>query len=403
MRDDIGTLEAPGEKAAWRGVLNALAASLVGIGLARFAYSPLIPALIGAGWFTPAEAAYLGAANLAGYLAGALAGRRFAARWGVAPVLRTMMALATVSFFTSATPISFAWFFLWRFAAGLAGGALMVLAAPTVLPHVPASRRGRAGGLIFTGVGLGIAASGTLVPLLIGAGLAATWIGLGVLALALTALAWTGWPGAPPPAPAASPRRGAALPALYATYALGAVGLVPHMVFLVDFVARGRGAGIAAGAVDWVAFGLGALAGSLAAGALADRIGFAGALRLALLLEAGAVALALVELPGALLLSSLIVGAFVPGIVPLALGRVTELLPRDGAAQGVAWSRATIAFALGQALAAYGFSFLFAQGGRYGWLFGLGAAALLLALALDLAAASRGQTTGDDLCRTRRR
>jgi hypothetical protein len=57
----------------WRATASALCAILVGIGLARFAYTPLIPALVEAGWFTPAEAAYLGAANLAGYLAGALA------------------------------------------------------------------------------------------------------------------------------------------------------------------------------------------------------------------------------------------------------------------------------------------------------------------------------------------
>jgi predicted MFS family arabinose efflux permease len=303
-----------------------------------------------------------------------------------------MMALATASFFASATPVSFAWFFLWRFAAGCAGGTLMVLAAPTVLPHVPPARRGRAGGLIFTGVGLGIAASGTLVPLLLEAGLGTTWLGLGVLSLALTAFAWTGWPDAPAPSRPAAPQeamRHGALLALYIAYALGAVGLVPHMVFLVDFVARGLGAGIAAGALQWVLFGMGALAGPLLAGALADRIGFAAAFRLSLLVEAGAVSLALLPVPGALALSSILVGAFVPGMVPLALGRVTELLPGDPTAQGAAWSRATIAFAIGQTVAAYGFSFLFARGGVYGWLFGLGSVALVIASATECAGSLR--------------
>jgi NADH:ubiquinone oxidoreductase subunit 5 (subunit L)/multisubunit Na+/H+ antiporter MnhA subunit len=55
----------------WRGVLCAFCASLIGIGLARFAYSPLLSAIVGAHWFQPATAAYLGAANLAGYLVGA--------------------------------------------------------------------------------------------------------------------------------------------------------------------------------------------------------------------------------------------------------------------------------------------------------------------------------------------
>jgi hypothetical protein len=63
----------------WRGVLCAFCASLIGIGLARFAYSPLLPAIVGAHWFQPGTAAYLGAANLAGYLVGALLGRPMSA------------------------------------------------------------------------------------------------------------------------------------------------------------------------------------------------------------------------------------------------------------------------------------------------------------------------------------
>jgi len=158
----------PGPHArAWRVTLAGLCATLVGIGLARFAYTPLLPVLITEGWFPASQAAYLGAANLAGYLGGALGARPLARRGGAPRVLRGMMALVTVAFFACALPLSFAWFFLWRFAAGVAGGALMVLAAPTVLPHVPPARRGLAGGAIFTGVGLGIMASGTVVPLLL--------------------------------------------------------------------------------------------------------------------------------------------------------------------------------------------------------------------------------------------
>ena len=384
----------PGPHArAWRATLAGLCATLVGIGLARFAYTPLLPALITEGWFPASQAAYLGAANLAGYLGGALCARPLARRADAPRVLRGMMALVTVAFFACALPLSFAWFFLWRFAAGVAGGALMVLAAPTVLPHVPAARRGLAGGVIFTGVGLGIAASGTGVPRLLRAGLVETWCGLGALSLLLTALAWGGWPAATPAAivaPAPAPRwapGGLALRALYAEYALNATGLVPHMIFLVDFVARGLGQGIEAGARYWVLFGVGAVAGPVLAGALADRVGFGPALRLAFVAQAAAVAL-----PGVtaatpwLVLSSLVVGAAVPGIVPLVLGRVHELLPDDPEAQRAAWSVTTMAFALGQAAGAYGFSFLFAGGGAYAPLFALAAGALTLALVLDAAA-----------------
>src|SRR5271156_5684062 len=99
MRSSTATIR-PGSNLSlpWA-TLAGLNAILVGIGLARFAYTPLIPAVIGAGWFAPSQAAYLGAANLAGYLAGALFARRMAARRPAATVLRAMMLLATAGFF----------------------------------------------------------------------------------------------------------------------------------------------------------------------------------------------------------------------------------------------------------------------------------------------------------------
>jgi predicted MFS family arabinose efflux permease len=376
---------------AWRGILAGLCASLVGIGLARFAYGPLLPVLITEGWFTPSEAAYLGAANLAGYLAGALLPRWLPPRIPPARLLRGMMLLATASFVACAYPLSFAWFFIWRLASGLSGGALMVLAPTAVLASVPAARRGVAGGAVFTGVGLGIVASGTLIPLLLQHGLPATWLGLGLLALALTGLAWGGWPAhvPAPPAPAGSRlvRPGRAFRALVVAYGLTAVGLVPHMVFLVDFIARGLGQGLAAGAHQWVLFGLGAVFGPVLLGSLADRIGAAPALRLCLLFEAAAVALPAVS-PGpvGLAMSSVAVGAFVPGVVPLVLARLHPLFPGD-AERRAAWSTATTAFALGQAAAAYGLSFVFARhGGAQAGLFLAGAAALAAALVVDLLA-----------------
>ncbi|MFC4277721.1 YbfB/YjiJ family MFS transporter [Achromobacter aloeverae] len=385
--------------AAW-GIVAGFSASLVGIGLARFAYTPLLPAIIDAHWFAPSVAAYLGAANLAGYLAGALAGRPLAARMSSAVILRAMMLLATAAFFACAYPLSFAWFFAWRFLAGLAGGALMVLAAPAVLPLVPPSRRGLAGGIIFTGVGAGVALSGTLVPLWLRQGVGATWLGLGVLSLALTAIAWKGWPAggsqAAPSAPSAPAHHrapaahGRTLRALYAEYALNAAGWVPHMIFLVDFVARGLGKGLQAGAQYWVLFGIGATVGPVLAGLLADRVGFGWALRLAFILEALAVLVpALGWSEGWLVASSMVVGAFVTGTVPLVLGRVHELLAHHPAQQGPAWRTATVGFALFQAVAAYGLSFLFSSNGHdYAQLFILGTAAMVLALLIDVAVAA---------------
>ncbi|MBS0234987.1 MAG: YbfB/YjiJ family MFS transporter [Proteobacteria bacterium] len=374
-----------------RAITCAFCTGLIGVGLARFAYTPLLPAIINAHWFAPSEAAYLGAANLAGYLAGALLGRPISARFSLVGLVRTMMLLATASFFACGFPLSFSWFFIWRFAAGFAGGAMMVLAAPTVLAHVPPSRRGLAGGLIFMGVGSGVVASGTLVPFLLQIGLRETWLGLGALSLVLTAVAWSGWPIAPPPqlpppehthAPHLS-----ALRALYVEYALNAAGWVPHMIFLVDFISRGLGKGVEIGAMVWIVFGISATFGPILSGHVADRIGFGPALRAAFALEIAAIAIPafnVTNLP-LLFVSSGIVGGFLTGTVTLVLGRIHELLPHRPQEQKAAWSVATIAFALCQAAAAYALSFVFAHtGGNYQLLFAIGAVAMTLSLAIDL-------------------
>src|ERR1700677_1315253 len=383
----------------WRGVLSAFCASVFGSGLSRFAYSPLLRAIVGALWFEPATAAYLGAANLAGYLAGALLGRPAAARIRVVTVLRASMALATLAFFACAFPLNFAWFFFWRVASGLAGGMLMVLAAPTVLPSVIASRRGLAGGVIFMGVGAGIAASGTFVPLLLQLGVSAAWVGLGALSFLLTVIGWSGWPGVAPataPARALPAPRLPALRSLYLMYALNGIGWMPHMIFLVDFVARGMGKGVQVGSEFWVLFGVAATIGPLAVGRLADRIGFGPALRLAFLLEAGAVAIPAFGQGWVwLTLSSVIMGSFVTGTVPLVLGRISELLPHHVEQQKAAWSFATVGFAVMQAAAAYGLSFVFARnGGDYRPLFLIGSAAMVAALALDLATTAMVKKSG---------
>ncbi|MCC2664563.1 MAG: hypothetical protein K0S35_2485 [Geminicoccaceae bacterium] len=363
----------------WRAVVAGMCASLVGIGLARFAYTPLIPVLIAEGWFAP-EVAYLGAANLAGYLAGALLARGMAQRAGAATPLRVMMLLASATFFASALPLSFAWYFVWRLASGLAGGVLMVLAAPTVLAAVAPSRRGLAGGAVFTGVGLGIAVSGTLVPLLLRLGLVATWCGLGALALALTVLAWRGWPA------------GRSARSTSSTVSARSAWCRTWSSWSTSSRAASAEASMPARAIGCCS-ALAACVGPLLAGRLADRIGFGPALRLAFLVQAAAVAWpALADGALGLAVSSIVIGAAVPGVVPLVLGRVQELAGPGAHGRTAAWSTATTAFALGQAGAAYGFSFVFAQTGSHASLFALGAAALALALAVDLATNRGGRS-----------
>ncbi|MEZ5788895.1 MAG: YbfB/YjiJ family MFS transporter, partial [Xanthobacteraceae bacterium] len=65
-------------------------------------------------------------------------------------------------------------------------------------------------------------------------------------------------------------------------------------------------------------------------------------------------------------------------------GRMHELV-HDADRRQAAWSWCTTAFAIGQAVAAYGFSYLFAQtGGAYALMFTLAATALVVAFLLDI-------------------
>jgi len=367
-----------------------LCASFVGVGVARFAYSPLIPALIGAAWLSPAGAVYLGATNFAGYLMGAWLSQAVGRRFGIPLTLRGAMLLTAASFVACGFPLNESWLSFWRFVAGFTGALLMVLAAPGIVSRLPAAKRGLASGVIFSGIGLGIAASGLLLPYLLPFGLRSVWLAFGALTLLLAVLSWSGWQAAAPigakpaPGPTAALRP---LRALYVAYGLNAFGLVPHIVFFVDFIARGLDKGVAVGSGYWVVFGIGACLGPLLGGLLGDRIGFRDALRAAYVLQIGAVMLPLLHVgPFGLAVSALIAGASAPGVVALTIGRTQELVPDEDARRG-AWRVCTTIFAVAQAASAYLLSFIFAQTHSYDILFALGAAALALSLLLDLAVA----------------
>jgi len=384
----------PSRLRVWSYIFAGLCASLVSIGLARFAYTPLLPALLQAHWFSAADTVYLGAANLAGYLAGAIVGRPLARQLSNRLTLRLMMLLVTLAFFACAYPLSVAWFFVWRFISGVSGGTIMVLVAATVLPHIPGTRKHLATGAIFLGLGLGVAASGTVIPLLLNLGLQATWVGLGVLAAVLTAASWFGWPPAAAPAhqhkasdDLSPPALGWSVKLFYVQYGLMALGFVPAMVFLVDFIARGLGAGAHVGAIYWVLYGIGAIAGPPLYGLIIDRLGARPALKAVFVVQALAMlALYIVSNPIAVAVITLIIGTFPPGLVPLALARVHEEAPLHPQIQNLIWSRATILFAACQAIAGYGYSALFNSSGQdYRLLFILASLAFVLALLIELA------------------
>lgn len=372
----------------WRVAGGGLAATLIGNGIGRFAYTPLIPALIAAGWLTPAEAVYLAAANLAGYLVGAVMAARVARAMTATGAIRAAAVATMVSLAACAWPLGFAWFVPWRFLAGITGGVLMVLAVPAVLALTPPERRGRAAGIVITGVGLGIAAAGAVVPVAARFGPAAVWVALAVAAFLLTIHVWITIPH-DRPMPAGRPGEAGALPMpvrlLLAAYACDALGFIPHTVFWVDYIARGLDRGLAVGGGFWTVFGVAAALGPFLSGAVADRVGLGRTFAGAMALKAIGVALPLFGTgPVVLFLSSAIVGALISGTTTLCSAWVAELVGL--ARHRPVWGWMTSAFAVAQAGGAWAMSYLFATLGYHDPLFAIGTAALLAGTVLSLAA-----------------
>jgi MFS family permease len=353
----------------WRHAWPGLLATLNGVGLCRFAYTPLIPFMIGAGVVSETGAAYLGAANLAGYLAGAWAAAPLATVLGMSLALRSCFVLSVLGLGASIWPGGFWWYFPWRFLAGGAGAALMVLAPSYLLSGAAPGERGREGGIIYAGVGAGIALSSLIVPPLAGFGLAWAWGALALGAALTTALTWPRWRRRVAVAPPPDRGRLGLAPWLTAlAFGMDGIGFVPHNLFWVDFIARDLGQGTGLAAFYWLLLGFGAAIGPFLGGTIADAIGLGRALLLAFLIKTVSV-----MLPGiatgwaALALSSLVTGALTPGIAALCAARITELVAP--LRQTHAWGFATLVFGLFQALGAYAMAYAFAKLHSYALLY----------------------------------
>ena len=77
------------------------------MGIGRFSYTPLIPAIILDGSLSEAEAGYIGAFNLGGYLLGALAVPFLRRRYRTLPVLKAALLISLVCLVASIFPLDF--------------------------------------------------------------------------------------------------------------------------------------------------------------------------------------------------------------------------------------------------------------------------------------------------------
>lgn len=367
-----------------RAAIAGLLAMFVSIGIARFGFAPLVPALAKAHWYSASAAFWLGTANLAGYFIGAAAMRVWRRPFAAKPAILLFMGLTALSMLGSGLNWGWLWFGAWRLISGICGGVLMVLMAAAVVARAPASARGRIAGITFAGMGAGTAASALLVPWLIRQGLEFTWLALGGVCVLATLIVALLMPTARIQPVGRHESRG--LPPLsvklmITAYALTALGFVPHMLFLPSFAALRLHRGVAAGADVSAWLGIAAMLGPIFLGRIADRFGFLRTLGLAYVAMGLGVATPLLfHAQIALILSAIAVGAVCLGSVMLVSAAIAGMVP--AARLSGDWGLATMVYAVMQAVVAALFSHLFHLTGSYALLFGIGTAAVVLAIIL---------------------
>jgi predicted MFS family arabinose efflux permease len=366
-----------------------------GLGLLRYAFTPLLPALIEAGWTSRAGGAWLGAINFSGYLAGAWAAHHARGRFGGGWSILAATLVGAGSLVLAAADLGWWVLAASRALAGVSGGVLFVLVPSAVLSHLPRGRRHLASGLLFAGSGVGTVAASLVLPSLLDRGIGVAWLGLAVgvtLVAALSVVLVRGCEdravGAaiqPPLTDAARLRR---IRVACLAYALFGVAIVPHTLLLSDYLFEHFGVPVAAASERFALFGVGSLAGGALIGGWCGRW-WTPSTRLIGCCIGGLLVIAAVPLAGSAAVaawSALPLGLAQMGCVSVMSLRVAELAGIGRHSRY--WGRATLIFGIGYAGGAAIMASALSAGGGFTLCFWL--AAIAMAAAAALYAVSRG-------------
>lgn len=160
------------------------------LGLARFGYSVVLPAMQVGLKMDNTQAGALATANLAGYLALSVIGGALASRFGPRAVIAVALTVVGLGMLLTATATGFTSAALWRAVTGVGSGASNVPVMGMWAAWFSRKRRGMASGIAVAGSSLALIAVGPLVPRILAAYPATGWricwtiFGLVVLLLA---------------------------------------------------------------------------------------------------------------------------------------------------------------------------------------------------------------------------
>ncbi len=383
------------------GVLPALGGMLAlasALGIGRFVYTPILPAMAEALGLSKTEAGLIASANFVGYLAGALlaaaprlpGGRR---TWLLGALAAGAAATAAIGWVDTLPA-----FLLLRFAGGVASAFVLVLGSALVLDWLAQVGQDRWASLHFAGVGLGIAVSALLVDWLqgVGAGWRTLWLVSGTVAgVALPFAAWlvpagkeamTNAPAGGEAAGKASLPRG--LGALTLCHGLFGFGYVVTATFIVAAVRaspelRALEEGV------WLVVGLAAMPSISAWGWASRSLGVLPAYALACLTAAiGVAAGGLWHAPAGALLAAALLGGTFMGITALGFAAARTLAPEQGRRSSALM---TAGFGLGQIAGPLVAGRLLDATGGFALPSMIAAAALVMAAAIAGAAVRRSR------------
>src|SRR5262249_51899405 len=125
------------------------------MGIGRFAFTPLLPLMVRDGSLPQSAGAWLAAGNYVGYLVGALTASRLS--FSLSTLMRVSLVGTAVSTAAMGAFDGFAVWFLVRCVAGVLSAWTLVATSVWVLQHLARTGRTDLSGMVYAGVGLGIA------------------------------------------------------------------------------------------------------------------------------------------------------------------------------------------------------------------------------------------------------
>ena len=309
---------------------------VIAMGISRFAFTPILPFMRIDENLSFAQGGFLASSNYIGYFVGALgAGFIYRAKKNflLVNVVVNVLSIILMGFIES-----YAIWIVLRFIAGLTGGYIFVLTSSIVMDYLAAHLLTRWSGFVFSGIGLGIALSGLLVPFFEARVYwQGSWIGLGLLStlfLVTTLFLWRHLTvqnySAPPKTEHTSIWHGF-MPWLIVAYGLEGLGYIITGTFLVDIIYNIEALRSYAG-YSWVVVGLAAIPSAPIWMQLMTRFSTISMMAIAYALQIIGMLLPVIsQSVWSVLLSAFLYGFTFVGLVTMSTGYARQLFPKQSA------------------------------------------------------------------------